>query len=166
MDLKDLVLAAQLMAAFCAVGGLGLTALTISRSRRTADLQALQKFSDDANNREAALAKASTDADRHHAFNELMNFLELYSCAYNDGLIAGRASTKIVRLKLIDSFIELDAAKLWHPHIGKAIDRTSTFIEFANFIASNRPEVEKRKAEKMRTLTSGVREAEMAQNEI
>ena len=165
MDLKDFVSVAQFFAAFCAAGGLVLTALTVSRSRRTADLQALQKFSDDANEREAALHNAGDDASRHHAFNELMNFLELYACAYNDGLIVGRASTKMVRLKLIDSFIELDAAKLWHPHIGKAVDRTTTFIEFANFIASNRPEVERRKAEKMRALTSGVRDAEMAHGE-
>ena len=162
MDLKDLVPLAQLIATACAVVGLFLTAFTVGRSRRTADLQALQKFSDDTNAREAALANVNSDAARHHAFNEFLNFLEIYATAYNHGLIVGRGSTKIVRLKLIDSFIELDAAKQWHPHIGKAIDRNSTLIELAKFIASNRPEVERRKAEKNRALTSGVREAEVA----
>jgi hypothetical protein len=158
LDLKDWVPVAQFVAAACAVGGLLFTAFTIGRSRRTADLQALQKFSDDTNAREAALAEAQTDSARLHAFNEFLNFLELYACAYNHRLIIGGGSKKIVRHKLIDSFIELDAAKQWHPHVGKAIDRYSTFIELRKFINSHRMEVEQRKAERNHALTAGTRD--------
>lgn len=166
MDLKDWVPLAQFIAAACAVGGLLFTAFTIGRSRRTADLQALQKFSDDTNAREAALAEAQSDGARLHAFNEFLNFLELYACAYNHRLIIGRGGKKIVRHKVIDSFIELDAAKQWHPHVGKAIDRYSTLIELRKFIKSHRKEVEQRKAERNRALTAGARETPSSVSEL
>lgn len=134
----------------CAAVGLFLTAFSIGRSRRTADLQALQKFADDANKREAALAEAQTDDARLHAFNELLNFLELYASAYNNRLIIGRGSKKIVRHKLEDCFIEFEAATAWHPHIGKAVDRFSTFEELTKFIGAHRKEIEQRKLERER----------------
>jgi hypothetical protein len=135
----------------CAAIGLALTALSIGRSRRTADLQALQKFADDANKREAALAEAETDDARLHAFNELLNFLELYASAYNNRLVIGRGSKKIVRHKLEDCFIELEAATAWRPHIGRAVDRFSTFDEITKSTAAHRREIEQRKLERERT---------------
>jgi hypothetical protein len=71
----------------------------MSRTRRTSDLQALQKLSEDANKREAALMEArskSEDAWRH-ALVEFLNFLELYACAYNNGLVIGRGGKDIIR---------------------------------------------------------------------
>jgi hypothetical protein len=130
----------------CAVVGLFFTAWSIGRSRRTADLQALQKFVDDANKREAAFAEATTDSERLHAFNELLNFLELYTCAYNNHLFIGRGSKMLVRHKLEDCFIELDAATAWRPHIDNAVDRYSTFAELTKFVKANRVEIEHRKA--------------------
>jgi uncharacterized small protein (DUF1192 family) len=132
----------------CAAVGLFFTACSLGRSRRTADLQALQKFADDANKREAAFAEARTDDARLHSFNELLNFLELYACAYNNRLFIGRSSKKLVRHKLEDCFIELDAAESWRPHIDNAIDRYSTFEELTKFVSANRPEIERRKIEK------------------
>lgn len=110
----------------------------------------LQKFSEDANKREAALAEARTDDARAHAFNEFMNFLELYACAYNNGLVIGRGSKDIIRHKLEDSYIELDAAREWHPHIVKVLDRSTTFVELTKFIHRHAKEVEGRKAERSR----------------
>ena len=123
------------------------TAYQMRRTRLTGDLQALQKFSEEANNREAAFATAETDDDRRHAFNELLNFLELYACAYNSGLIIGEGAKAIIRHKLEDSYIELDAAKHWHPEIAVALDRSTTFAELRKFIAGHRIEVDERKAE-------------------
>jgi hypothetical protein len=117
----------QLAGVFFAGVGLFFTGFQTLRSRRTTDLQTLQKFSDDANEREAALAQAEGDQARRHAFNEFFNFLELYACAYNRGLINGRAIDEIVRHKLEDCYIELDAAKEWHPHVAAALDRSTTY---------------------------------------
>ena len=136
-------------------GGLIFTACQMRRTRRTSDLQALQKFYEDANKREAELADAKTDDARIHAFNEFMNFLELYASAYNNGLVVGRGSRDIIRHKLEDSFIELDAAKQWHPHIEKALDRSTTFIELRRLIERHRAEVDRRRAEKASLLVQG-----------
>jgi hypothetical protein len=162
LDLKDWLPLAQFVAAISAVGGLFFTAFSVSRSRRSSDLQTLQQFSDDTNARERALAEAKSNGDYRHAFNEFLNFLELYACAYNDGLIIGRGSKKIVRHKLIDSFIELEAAQQLHADIGEAIDRRSTLIELRKFKRRFRKEYKQRKAERERNLTSGVHEAEAA----
>jgi hypothetical protein len=152
---------AQLVSGISAATGLFLTACSLTftgfqmrRSRRTADLQALQKFADDANKREAALAEAATEQARLHAFNEFLNFLELYSSAYNHGLIIGRGSKEIVRHKLEDSYIELDAAKAWHSHIATALDRSNTFAELTKLISRHRKEVDQRKAERDRHAVS------------
>jgi hypothetical protein len=135
--------------------GLMVNACGLSRSRRTADLQALQKFSEDANKREAALWDED-EASRLHAYNEFLNFLELYACAYNNGLIIGRGSQEIVRHKLEDSFIELDAANDWHSHIAAALDRTTTLAEFTKFVSRHRDEIDQRKAERNRMYTTNV----------
>lgn len=76
--------------------------------------------------------------------------MELYASAYNNRLIIGRGSKKIVRHKLEDCFIELEAATAWHPHIGKAVDRFSTFEELTKFIGAHRKEIEQRKFERER----------------
>jgi hypothetical protein len=146
---SGIVAACGLMLTAC---GLGVTAWQMRRTRLVADLQALQKFSESANNQETALADArkKDDTARSHAFNELLNFLELYACAYNHGLIIGPGSKKIIRHKLEDSYIELDHAKEWHPQIAKALDRSTTFAELSEFIRRHRKEIDQRIAERSR----------------
>ena len=74
MTASDWVPYAQLAGVFFAGVGLFFTGYQTLRSRRITDLQTLQKFSDDANEREAALAQAEGDQTRRHAFNEFLNF--------------------------------------------------------------------------------------------
>jgi hypothetical protein len=72
---------AQVASSFAAVVGLLVAACQIYRarlvaeqSRRVADLQAVQKFFQDVNERESALSTAGGDRPRLHAFNEFLNF--------------------------------------------------------------------------------------------
>jgi hypothetical protein len=147
---SDWVPYVQLASGLFAGIGLFFAGYQTLRSRRTTDLQTLQKFSDDANEREAALAEAEGAQARRHAFNEFLNFLELYACAHNKGLINGRAINEIVRHKLEDSYIELDAAREWHPHIAAALDRSTTLIELSKFVSRYSQEIVVRKAERDR----------------
>jgi hypothetical protein len=139
--------AAALILTSCA---LVFTGLQTRRSRRTADLQALQRFADDANKREAALADPQDDKSREHAFNEFLNFLELYACAYNNRLFIGRGGKRLVRHKIIDSYVELEAARPWHGQFIKALDRATTFFELEKLIRRHRKEVERRREQMIR----------------
>jgi hypothetical protein len=115
------------------------------RTRRVADLQTIQKFFEIADAKEAALAHESDDAKKLHAFNEFLNFLEVYASAHNKKLF-GTGSEEMVRHKLEDSYIELDAATDWHPLIVAALDRHTTFHELLKFITRHRKEIAERKA--------------------
>jgi hypothetical protein len=139
--------AVGLMLTTCA---LAFTAFQMRRSRRTADLQALQKFADDANMREAALSESQDGKSLQHAFNEFLNFLELYACAYNNRLFIGRGSKKLVRQKIIDSYVELEAAIPWHDQLIRALDRSTTFLELKKLIYRNRNEVDARREQMIR----------------
>jgi hypothetical protein len=122
-----------------------LTSWQMLRTRRVADLQTLQKFFEVANAQEAALAHESDDAKRLHAFNEFLNFLEVYASAHNKKLF-GAGSEEMVRHKLEDSYIELDAAREWHPLVVAASDRHTTFRELLKFITRHGKEIAERKA--------------------
>jgi hypothetical protein len=159
MDAKDWVPIAQIASSIVAACGLlltacglGATAWQMRRTRIAADLQALQKFFDITNEREAALIAAAgkTEAERTYAFNEFLNFLELYAFAYNRGLF-GRGSEELVRHKLADSYNVLDEVKGWHSQIERAIDTSTTMIEFRKFRESNRDEIEIRAGERKRS---------------
>jgi hypothetical protein len=77
--------------------GLVLTAWQMVRTRRVADLQALQKFFESANQHEAALARSGDDAQMQtHVFNEFLNFLEVYASAHNKKLF-GKGGEAMVR---------------------------------------------------------------------
>jgi hypothetical protein len=138
----------QAFGTIAAACGLGLTAWQMWRTRRVADLQALQKFFSDVVERETALATAEGDPARRRAFNEYLNLLELYACAYNARLFIGKKICRLVRLSLIDSYIELDHHTAWHPLIVAALDRSTTLIEFRLFVERHRHEVDDRKAER------------------
>lgn len=147
MTLQEwLQLAATAVAAvglFVAARQMFLATAVADRSRRVADLQAMQKFFQDVNEREAALATAVGDAARLHAFNEFLNFLELYAHAYNRDLF-GESSEELVRHKLADSFNVLNESRDWHPQIMRAVDTRTTLIELRRFVERHRPEIDQR----------------------
>jgi hypothetical protein len=150
---------AQVVSSLAAAGGLFVAAyqayratLVADHSRRVADLQALQKFFVDANERELALSRAPGDTARLYAFNEYLNFLELYAFAYNRDLF-GSASKDLVRQKLEDSYNVLDQSKAWHPYIANAIDTSTTLVELKKFVARHREEINQRAAERRRFLS-------------
>jgi hypothetical protein len=144
---KGWVEVAQVGSAIAAAIGLFLTAYSVCRSRMVADLQALQEFLKNVTEREAALLRAPTDDARDQAFNEFMNFLEVYAGAFNRRLF-GWGSRKLVRHKLEDSFIELNESPQWKAKVQKAVDRSTTFLEFRKFVTRNRLEIDKRAAER------------------
>jgi len=140
---------AQIVSSALAGIGLIFTAIQMSWMRSITGVQALQKFSDDANAREAALVKAKDDYEPwSHAFNEWLNFLELYACAHNEKLLMGGAVRKLIGLKLMDSWIELENEKSLHDEFKKAVDRSSTFAELRKFVSSHKKEINTRKAER------------------
>lgn len=141
---KEWLELAQLTSSIIAAIGLCATAWQMHRTRRGSDLQALQKFFEDANEREAALATSEGDAARTHAFVEFLNFLEIYACAFNKRLIIGRGTRTMVRHKIQDSCIELQKRSAWHPHIENANDRSTTFIELRRFVRRYKREITRR----------------------
>ena len=116
--------------------GLAFTALQFGRARKAACLQALQQFSKDANEREAALA-GSRPENQEHAFVEFLNFLEIYSAAENSRLLTGTAR-EIVRDKLIDSLCILEKYTHWHPIIENAVITKNNLKHVKLFMSRNR----------------------------
>jgi hypothetical protein len=144
---KDWLEIAQLVSSTAAAAGLFLTFWQMLRARRVADLQALQRFFDSANEREAALATASDATAQTYAFNELLSFVEVYASAHNRKLF-GSGSEEIVRHKLEDCIIELEAAQEWRALIDAATDRTRTFVETRKFMRRYRHELDLSRAER------------------
>jgi hypothetical protein len=126
--------------------GLGLTAWQMHRNRQTADLQVQQKFFEIADKHEYDLAHSKDEAWKF-AFNEFLNFLEVHCNAYNRAQF-GSGCRDMVRHKLEDCYIELDKSPQCHPLIAKALDRSTTLIEFRKFVKSNKREIERRAAER------------------
>lgn len=128
--------------------------LGAQQAQRTADLQALQKFFESVIEREGTLSNASEDArTQKRAFNELLTFLEVHACAHNKNLFSD-GSEEMVRHKLEDSVIELEAAEPWHPLIEEALDRSTTLGELRKFIGLHKAEITERKAERARREAS------------
>jgi hypothetical protein len=145
---KDWVEPAQVASGIAAAVGLFLTAiglfLTASqmrRNRQTADLQVLQKFFETANKHEYELVHAKDIDAWTYAFNEFLNFLEIHCAAYNQKQF-GSGSKELVRHKLEDCYIELNRNQQCHPLIAKAVDRSTTFLEFRVFVQRNRKEID------------------------
>ena len=148
VPVKEWLGVAQVVSSTAAACGLILTAWQMLRTRRVADLQALQKFFESANQHEAALARGGDDGQMQtHVFNEFLNFLEVYASAHNKKLF-GKGGEAMVRHKLEDCYIELDAAAEWHPLVAAALDRSTTFDEFRTFVRRHRKEIEARKFER------------------
>ena len=155
--MKGWVEAAQVGSAIAAAIGLFVTAYSVYRSRMVGDLQALQEFLKNVTEREGALLQAPSDDARRQAFNEFMNFLEVYAGAYNRGLF-GWGSEKLVRHKLEDSYIELDQSPHSKDKVQKAVDRSTTFIEFRKFVTRHRPEIDSRAAERAKAAAAAASE--------
>ena len=145
---KDWLEVAQLVSSAAAACGLFVAAFQLRRARMIADLQSLQKFFEGVFQREADFAMAGDDAARQrHAFNVLLDFLEVHASAHNRKLF-GRGSEEMVRHKLEDSVLELEAAEDWHPVIEAALDRSTTFIELRKFMQKYRAEIALRRSER------------------
>lgn len=149
MSQANWVAIAQVVSTLAAVVAVCVAAWQMRRASLANDLQALQKFFEISNGHEAALAKADDEAARSHVFVELLNFLEINSCAYNNGLF-GRGCRKLVRHKIEDTYIELDQSPAWHSRIAKAIDRSTTFEELTKFLNKHVHEIMRRAAERER----------------
>jgi hypothetical protein len=153
LAVQDWLQVAQLVSSIAATFGLFLTAWQFVRTRRTADLQALQKFFETASAQEAALARATDHATQTHAFHEFLNFLEVYANAHNNGLF-GAGSERMVRHKLEDSIIELLQSPGWHPVIQQALDRETTFEEIRKFRKKHEKEITARTDQREQRLAS------------
>jgi hypothetical protein len=128
---------AQIVSSGGAAVGLFLTAWQIWRSRKTTTIQHLQEFFKSTIEREAALAHATDDEKRRHAFVEFLDFLEVYSAAVIGGLFIGVAK-ELVRDKLIDSIVTLERAPQWHDEIQKSVTSVVTYKYLIEFTAKHR----------------------------
>jgi hypothetical protein len=137
LSLASYVPYAQIVSSGGAAIGLFFTAWQFWRSRRTTTLQHLQEFFKSTIEREAALAHATDDQKRRHAFVEYLDFLEVYSAAVIDGLFIGVAK-EMVRDKLIDSIITLERAEPWHAVIEDSVTSAITYKYLRRFIAKHR----------------------------
>lgn len=144
MTVTALLPYAQVGGTVAAAIGLFISAWQFWRNRRATTLQHLQDFFKSTNEREAALATASDFDKKLHAFVEYLNFLEIYSAAVNGGLFVGVAR-EIVRDKIIDSLVVLDAAPEWHSRIQKSITSEITYSHLRQFIRCHRRTFDSRK---------------------
>jgi hypothetical protein len=132
------------VAAFIAAVSAAIACLQIALARRTAVIQVLQTFDKAASDREASLSLAADEVTKDHAFNELMNFLELYAGICNRKLVTGLAR-QLVQDRLIDSVVVIERAKAWHQAIDDAVFHETTFVELRTFLRRNRKEFDKRR---------------------
>jgi hypothetical protein len=125
--------------------GQRLTTLQISRSRKTTDLQVLQKFFELADERDTALTDALRNGDDFQfPFNQLLNFLEIHCGAYNDGLF-GPATREMVRHKLEDCYIEITVSDATRAFYEAAKDRHTTFEQIEAFAKRHKREIRRRR---------------------
>jgi hypothetical protein len=145
LSIVNYVAYAQIVSSSGAAIGLFFTAWQFWRSRRTTSLQHLQEFFKSTIEREAALAHASDDQKRRHAFIEYLDFLEVYSAAVIGGLFIGVAK-ELVRDKLIDSIITLERARQWHEVIQDSVTSVITYKYLIRFIAKHRTVLDLRRS--------------------
>lgn len=110
------------------------TAWQIHVAAKTNSLQSLEKFFDRVTEREHAFIAAPNDASREQAFNEFLNFLEIYAAASNKGLVTGVAA-EMIDEKIVDSFVMIELFPQWHGKLVKAITSHSTLMQLRKFLA-------------------------------
>jgi hypothetical protein len=145
LSVAEYVPYAQLVASGGAAIGLCLTAWQFWRSRKATTLQHVQDFFKAVIEREAALAHATDDQKRRHAFVEYLDFLEVYSAAVIDGLFIGVAK-EFVSDKIIDSIVELERAPQWHEEIQKSKTSVVTYKYLRKFAAKHQGIIDSRLA--------------------
>jgi hypothetical protein len=145
LSIANYVAYAQIVSSGGAAIGLFVTAWQFSRSRKTTTLQHLQEFFKSTIEREAALANATDNEKRRHAFVEYLDFLEVYSAAAIGGLFIGVAK-ELVRDKLIDSIITLERAPQWHDVIQNSVTSVITYKYLIKFMAKNRKVLDLRRS--------------------
>lgn len=89
---------------------------------------------------EASLISASDGDGQEKSFNELLDFLECYAAAINDGLVHGTGK-KIVVLKLRDSLAAIQANPHWHDKLEAAISSPETFEELSKFAKKHKKSI-------------------------
>jgi hypothetical protein len=136
----------QGIAAVIAGFGLWFVGCQLRDARKTADLQALQEFFKGVTGQEDRFHNASSDEQKRQAFNEFLNFLEVYSTADNHRLFHD-ATRLIIVDKLCTSIAQIKEAPSWHNQVGDAVTSSTTFIELRKFIKRNRKEINDRVAE-------------------
>lgn len=120
--------------------GLFFIGYQIRLATRGADLQTLQEFLKSATEREARLCEAETDEKKRHAFNEFMNFLEIYAAATNGKLLPNTARNIVVD-KLCTSIAVLQGEPAWLDQIGATINNSTTFSELSEFYSQHQTEI-------------------------
>jgi hypothetical protein len=114
----------------------------IRMTRKSADLQALQDFVRNADQREDRLLDAVTDAKKDQSFNEFLNFLESSAGALNHNLFP-KTTKQFVREKVRDSIATIQSVQSWHIKFEQAITTDTTFAEIAKFMRRNRADIER-----------------------
>ena len=105
------------------------------------------------NEREFALVAASDDGSKQlHAFIEFLNFLEIYSAAFNAKLFIG-AAREIVQDKIIDSVVVLETSPHWHDEIEKSITSETTYKHLRRFVRTHRKTIAVRKHATTQAIT-------------
>jgi hypothetical protein len=133
------------------------------RTRLANDLQALQRFFEEFNKREDAATEARLKgADEwEHAVTDLANFMEIYACAYNNGLVVGRGARDLVRNALIDAYNVLRDGEESHTYLADLVqkirgdrkdDRNTVYAELRKLIRGHAKEVEQRRANMARLI--------------
>ncbi len=99
------------------------------------------------NERERAIldARDKGGAERRFAFNELMNFLELYAFVDNKKMLV-KSSRPLISEKIADSLVVVERSE-WGGEVEKAITTSDTFKELGLFALRHKRLLKKRRAE-------------------
>ena len=131
---------AAVVAAIAAVLGLRFIGLQIKEARKSSDLLILQALLKDSKEHENALLAANSDDEKNQAFIELLNFLEIYAEAINNGLVP-EVSCNFVSQKLRDSLVFIQNAPIFHDKLKNAITSPETFEALRKFMEDNKSEI-------------------------
>jgi hypothetical protein len=126
---------AQIASGICAAIGLTFVGWQLWRTRQARALEALQKFIEEMNRREAALRDAT---DKRHALIEFLNFLEVYAAASRTRLVSGVAR-EFIDDKLIDSIVILQQSAHWHETIADSINSEIVYKYLRTFTKKQAP---------------------------
>ena len=122
----------QIASAVATAFGLPFVGYQIWLGRKATDLQSLQAFNSDTQRCEHAFDVADVDQSKVRAFRDLLNHLELYAAALNDGLL-NKTSTRFVESKLCDAIALIEASPRWLAALEESVTNEQTFDDMATF---------------------------------